>query len=83
MNTHSKVADGRMEVMSACAIRAGADADTAGKILDCITTEAALEILEKIRHTRKDYVSAYASYRRCITKKKRRQDSNWNNCIFK
>ena len=47
MNTHSKVADGRMEVMSACAIRAGADADTAGKILDCITTEAALEILKK------------------------------------
>lgn len=47
MNTHSKVADGRMEVMLACAIRAGADADTAGKILDCITTEAALEILKK------------------------------------
>lgn len=47
MNTHSKVADGRMEVLSACAIRAGADADTAGKILDCITTEAALEILKK------------------------------------
>lgn len=47
MNTHSKVADGRMEVMSACAIRAGADADTAGKILDCITIEAALEILKK------------------------------------
>lgn len=47
MNTHSKVADGRMEVMSACAIRAGADADTAGKILDCITTETALEILKK------------------------------------
>ena len=46
MNTHSKVADGRMEVLSACAIRAGADADTALKILDCITTEAALEILK-------------------------------------
>ncbi len=47
MNTHSKVADGRMEVLSACAIRAGADNDTALKILDCITTEAALEILKK------------------------------------
>lgn len=47
MNTHSKVADGRMEVLSACAIRAGADTDTALKILDCITTEAALEILKK------------------------------------
>lgn len=47
MNTHSKVADGRMEVLSACAIRAGADNDTALKTLDCITTEAALEILKK------------------------------------
>ena len=47
MNTHSKVADGRMEVLSACAKRAGADNDTALKILDCITTEAALEILKK------------------------------------
>lgn len=47
MNTHSKVADGRMEVLSACAIRTGADNDTALKILDCITTEAALEILKK------------------------------------
>ena len=47
MNTHSKVADGRMEVLSACAIMAGADNDTALKILDCITTEAALEILKK------------------------------------
>lgn len=47
MNTHSKVADGRMEVLSACAIRAGAEADTAREILDCVTTEAALDILKK------------------------------------
>ena len=47
MNTHSKAADGRMEVLAACAIRAGAEADTARKILDCVTTEAALDILKK------------------------------------
>ena len=47
MNTHSKVADGRMEVLSACAIRAGAGVDTAREILDCVTTEAALDILKK------------------------------------
>lgn len=47
MNTHSKVADGRMEVLSACAIRAGAEVDTAREILDCVTTEAALDILKK------------------------------------
>lgn len=47
MNTHSKAADGRMEVLAACAIRAGAEADTARKILDCVTTEAVLDILKK------------------------------------
>lgn len=47
MNTHSRVADGRMEVLSACAIQAGAEADTARKILDCVTTDAALEILKE------------------------------------
>ena len=35
------------EVLAACAIRAGAEADTARKILDCVTTEAALDILKK------------------------------------
>lgn len=47
MNTHSKVADGRMEVLSACAIQAGAGADTAKQILDCVTTDAALEMLKE------------------------------------
>ena len=47
MNTHSRVADGRMEVLSACAIQAGAEADIARKILDCVTTDAALEILKE------------------------------------
>ena len=36
-----------MEVLAACAIRAGAEADTARKILDCVTTAAALDILKK------------------------------------
>ena len=47
MNTHSRVADGRMEVLSACAIQAGAEADIARKILDCVTTDAALEMLKE------------------------------------
>lgn len=47
MNTHSRVADGRMEVLSACAIQAGAEADIARRILDCVTTDAALEILKE------------------------------------
>lgn len=45
MNTHSMHADSRAELMAAQAIRAGADLDTAKRILDTITTEEALDIL--------------------------------------
>ena len=47
MNTHSKDADCRAELMAAFALRAGADRDTAMKILDSITTDEALEIMEE------------------------------------
>ena len=47
MNTHSREGDGRAELMAACALRAGADADTAREILDCVTTDAMLRILRK------------------------------------
>lgn len=46
MNTHSHSADGRMEVLCAQALRAGADGDTAREILSCNTTDEALEVLE-------------------------------------
>lgn len=45
MNTHSREADARAEVMAAGAIRAGADAKTAAKILSAVTTDEALGIL--------------------------------------
>lgn len=45
MNTHSRHADSRAELMAAQAIRAGADLETAKRILDTITTEEALDIL--------------------------------------
>ncbi len=45
MNTHSKMADGRMEILSSCAIRAGAEGETAKRILTCITTDEAIAIL--------------------------------------
>ena len=47
MNTHSKEGDGRAELMAACALRAGCDADTAREILDCVTTDEMLRILRK------------------------------------
>lgn len=48
MNTHSHEADSRMEILASCAIRAGADADFARKILDCLNTEEALHIIEDV-----------------------------------
>ena len=46
MNTHSHEADARMEILSACAIKAGADTDLARKILACLNTEEALHQIE-------------------------------------
>lgn len=47
MNTHSHCADGRMEILCANAVRAGADLDCARGILNCNTTDEALELLGK------------------------------------
>ena len=45
MNTHSRWADCRMEIMAANSIMAGADAETAKAIMSCISTDDALDIL--------------------------------------
>lgn len=45
MNTHSKEADCRMELMAALALKAGINEKTAIKILDCLTTEEAYQII--------------------------------------
>ena len=46
MNTHSREADSRMEILASCALRAGADAEIARKILDSVTTDEGLRILQ-------------------------------------
>ncbi len=46
MNTHSAVADCRMELMAASALRAGADNEILRALLDCVSTDAALSILD-------------------------------------
>ena len=56
MNTHSRNADARAELMAAAAFRAGADRETVRKILDTGTTEEALDVLaasgqELLEHT--------------------------------
>ncbi|MFQ8690648.1 MAG: cobalt-precorrin-6A synthase, partial [Blautia sp.] len=45
MNTHSHSADGRMEVLAASAVRAGAGIDLVREILECGTTDEALALL--------------------------------------
>lgn len=45
MNTHSHCADSRMEILASSAIRSGADLACAKQILDCNTTDEALEVL--------------------------------------
>lgn len=45
MNTHSRWADCRMEILSANSLLAGADAKTAAKIMSCVSTDDALDIL--------------------------------------
>ncbi|MDO5411301.1 MAG: cobalt-precorrin-5B (C(1))-methyltransferase CbiD [Lachnospiraceae bacterium] len=47
MNTHSRCADSRAELMAAFALRAGADLEQAKQILDTLTTEEAVTLLEK------------------------------------
>lgn len=47
MNTHSAVADCRMETMTAHAALAGAGQETARKLMQCRTTDAALAVLEQ------------------------------------
>lgn len=47
MNTHSRNADSRMEIMTANAIAAGADVATCRKIMECATTEGALDLLSE------------------------------------
>lgn len=46
MNTHSKMADARLETLCACGVLAGADSSTARDILSCTTTDDALAILK-------------------------------------
>lgn len=47
MNTHSKNADARMELLMAAAIEAGISLESAKKILSCITTDEAIHILQE------------------------------------
>lgn len=69
MNTHSREADSRAELMAACALRAGATAETARRLLDCLTTDEMLEVLqqngllEKTMEIAGERIDYYLNYR--------------------
>ena len=46
MNTHSAQADGRMDVLVTCGVLAGAACEDLKKIPECVTVDAALDILK-------------------------------------
>jgi cobalt-precorrin-5B (C1)-methyltransferase len=46
MNTHSREADCRMEILAAAALQEGMDRSAVCRILDCVTTEEALTLLD-------------------------------------
>ncbi|MGN0604124.1 MAG: cobalt-precorrin-5B (C(1))-methyltransferase CbiD [Oscillospiraceae bacterium] len=46
MNTHSSQADGRMDVLVTCGLLAGADSEMLKKLPNCVTVDAALDILK-------------------------------------
>ena len=57
MNTHSREADSRMEIIAAAAAREGLRSDEIIRILDSLTTEEAFSVLESAGRT--DAVSRY------------------------
>ena len=52
MNTHSREADARMELLAAAGLRSGVSTESLRKILDCATTTEAIDFLEKEHKTK-------------------------------
>jgi cobalt-precorrin-5B (C1)-methyltransferase len=48
MNTHSSIADCRMEIIAAHCALAGARTETVRQIMACVTIEAAIDIMDKL-----------------------------------
>ena len=69
MNTHSREADCRAELMAVAALRAGADAELAGQILECVTTDEMLRgikdagLLEKTMSAVEEKIDFYLKNR--------------------
>ena len=80
MNTHSREGDCRMELLAAFAVRAHTNPEKIRQLLDCVTTEEALKVLEEAgtRHA----VMEYAMQRICYYLKKRSGGKIRMDCII-
>lgn len=80
MNTHSKEADCRMELMAAFAAKEQAEPDKIRKILDCVTTEEAVHVLEESGKLEK--IMETVAERVCFYLEKRAQGKLRIDCIL-
>ena len=80
MNTHSREADARMELLAAFALRCQVPAECARRILDCLNTEEALALLQESGKLQE--VMDYAMERICFYLDKRAEQRLEIACIM-
>jgi len=80
MNTHSKEGDCRMELLAAFAIRCGVNDKKVCQLLECVTTEEAVRILEE--NGKKQEVMDLAMERICYYLNKRAKGQMQIDCIM-
>lgn len=80
MNTHSKEGDCRMELLAAFAVKQGAEMQQLRDILECVTTEEAIRILEK--SGKKEGVMKTVTERICYYLHKRSDGNIQVDCIL-
>lgn len=80
MNTHSREADCRMELLAAFAVREGAKAHEACRIMECAVTEEAIRILADSKKLTP--VMDYAVERICYYLEKRGKENLQIDCIL-
>ncbi len=80
MNTHSKEADCRMELLAAFSAREHVEPEQICRILDCVTTEEAVRILSESGKLRP--VMEYAAERICYYSQKRGKGKLQVDCIL-
>ncbi len=80
MNTHSREADCRMEILSSLSLRHGVPAEGLLRILDCVSTEEAARIIAD--YGRLDEVMSDAVSRICANLNRRVQDKVRFECVL-